>query len=265
MPLRLRDYIYLDDDLVERLLSQAEHGVHDEEQRTDTEKVDKRRGAALRGGPASAQLGRSTGKEISSSKTVRQTPDSACSRLIELLEDEGSLQFLDAFDDEIWNQLGRGEALEVEGSLEVSGLVQPGGIAEAIGPILEIVEPSGDDFDPKSMEAMKAMAALMGTMKAVPVIAHASGAPDYSFIVSLKSDALRVAQDQLTGEATIFGTLQRRLRPGESWSVLDVMGFAGLPRNLRRQMQKDLSNSAELEGLVVEPPAALLNPIAIYR
>jgi hypothetical protein len=54
MPLRLRDYIYLDDDLVERLLSQAEHGVPDEEQPTDTQKVDKRRGAALRGGPASA-------------------------------------------------------------------------------------------------------------------------------------------------------------------------------------------------------------------
>ena len=56
-----------------------------------------------------------------------------------------------------------------------------------------------------------------------------------------------------------------RRAQGESWSVLDVMGFSDLPRELRRKMEKDLSNTEEISGLVVKPPAALLTPIAIYR
>jgi hypothetical protein len=46
MSIRLRDYMYLDEDLVERLLSQAEGGLASEEEQTDLEKIDKRRGAA---------------------------------------------------------------------------------------------------------------------------------------------------------------------------------------------------------------------------
>lgn len=267
VPLRLRDYLYLDEALVERLLSQVEGGVAGKEAQTNVDKIDKRRGAALRAAHASAELGRTKASEVTASKTITQTPDSVCSRLIETLERDDALQFLEAFDEQIWVQLQRGEALEIEASLELSGLVQLAGIAEAFGPMAEIMSavPGGEQFDAKALEALKGFVALAGTMRAIPVIARPAGTDDYTFVTSLKRDALRVGQDELTGDATIFGTLQRRLKQGESWSVLDVMGFSGLPRELRRKMEKDLSDTEEISGLVVKPPAALLTPIAIYR
>lgn len=267
MPLRLRDYLYLDEALVERLLSQVEGGVADEEAQTNVDKIDKRRGAALKAAPASAELGRTTASEVTASKTIRQTPDSVCSRLIEMLERDHALQFLEAFDEQIWVQLRRGEALEIEASLELSGLVQLAGIAEAFGPMAEIISavPGGEQFDAKTLEMLQSFVALAGTMRAIPVMAQPVGTHNYTFVTSLRRDALRVGQDELNGDATILGTLQRRLKQGESWSILDVMGFSGLPRELRRKMEKDLSDTEEIAGLVVKPPAALLTPIAIYR
>jgi hypothetical protein len=268
MAIRLRDYMYLDEDLVERLLSQVEGGIADEETQTDVEKLDKRRGGSVQAAPLKAELGRTKGTESSTSRTVRQTPDSACSRLIELLEEAGSLQFLEVFDDDIWSQLRRGEALEIDATIGLSAIAQLGGIAEVFEPLVAVMSSAGQEVDAESMEAIKAISALSGLMKTIPVLARPTGAPDYTFITSLKADALRVEQGQLSGEATILGTLQRRLRPDEGWSVFDALGLAGLPQGLREQMQESMAegeDDSELGAMVVRAPAALLNPIAIYR
>jgi hypothetical protein len=127
---------------------------------------------------------------------------------------------------------------------------------------------AGQEVDAEGMEAIKAFSAISGLMKTTPVLARPTGAPDYTFIASLKAEALRVEQGQLSGEATVLGTLQRRLRPDEGWSVFDALGLAGLPQSLRQQMQQGMAEGdtdPELGEMVVKPPAALLNPIAIYR
>lgn len=268
MAIRLRDYMYLDEDLVERLLSQVEGGVSSEETQTDTEKLDKRRGAGVQVSPVKAEIGRTKGAESSTSRTVRQTPDSACSRLIDLLEQAGSLQFLEVFDEGIWNQLKRAEALEVDATIELSVMAQIGGIAESFEPLIAVMSSAGQEVDAEGMQAIKAFSEISALMKTIPVLARPTGAAAYTFIANLKADALRVGQDQLNGEATILGTLQRRLRPDEVWSVFDAIGLAGLPQSLREQMQQGMTEGdtdTELGQMVVKPPAALLNPIAIYR
>lgn len=265
---RLRDYMYLDEDLVERLLSQVEGGVSSEETQTDVEKLDKRRGGGVQAAPLKAELGRTKATEISASRTVRQTPDSACSRLIDTLEQADSLQFLEVFDDTIWGQLRRGEALEIDATIELSVIAQLGGIAESVEPLMAVMSSAGQEIDTDGLEAIKAFSALSGLMKAIPVLVRPTGAPDYTFIASLKADALRIDQDQLNGEATILGTLQRRLRQDEVWSIFDAFGLAGLPQSLRKQMQQNMAQTdtdSELGAMVVKPPAALLNTIAIYR
>jgi hypothetical protein len=139
-----------------------------------------------------------------------------------------------------------------------------------MGPMAEIMQSAGAGNDFEGMEQIKAFSMLAGQMKKVPVLARPSGAPDYTFIANLKPDALLVEQPQLTGEAVIVGTLERRLRENESWSIFDALGLAGLPRDMRREMEQNFSASddSEVAGLgrmIVKPPAALLNPIAIYH
>jgi hypothetical protein len=268
MAIRLRDYMYLDEDLVERFLSQVEGGVSDEETQTDVERQDKRRGAGVQVAPVKAEAGRTKGTESSASRTVRQTPDSACSRLIDVLEEAGSLQFLESFDEGIWSQLRRGETLEIDATIELSVIAQLGGIAESFDSMVAVMNSAGQEIDIEGLETIKAFSALSGLMKAIPVLARPTGAPEYTFIASLKPDALRIDQDQLNGEATILGTLQRRLRADEVWSIFDAFGLAGLPQSLRKQMQQSMAQTdddSEIGAMVVKPPAALLNPIAIYR
>lgn len=269
MALRLRDYIYLDADLVGRLLSQVEGGVADEEERTDVEKVAKRRGAGIKAAPASAELGRTTDRETTASRTVRQTADSACGRLIDSLEASESLNFLESPDGEPWRELRRGEPFEVDATLGLSAIAQIGGLVEAFKPLLAVMRSAGQEVeDAEELEqVMEAFSGLTGLMKAVPALACPSGAPDYSFIASLKHESLRVDQDQLSGEATVFGTLQRRLRSDETWTIFDAIGLAGLPRSIRRKIEQNMSESddPDLEGMVVRPPAAIINTIAIYR
>ena len=270
MTIQLRDYVYLDNALVEMFLSELEGGVASEEEKTQVEKSGKTKGGGVKIPVARADIDYDTSKESGTSLTVRQTPESACARLIEKLEAADSLQFLETLDDGIWNQLRRGEALQINAEIELSALSQLGGLADAIGPMAEIMQSAGAGSDFEGMEQIKAFSQLAGQMKKIPVLARPSGAPEYTFIANLKPDALRVEQPQLTGEAVIVGTLERRLRENESWTIFDALGFAGLPRNMRREMEQSfsLSDDSEFAGLgsmVVKPPAALLNPIAIYH
>jgi hypothetical protein len=93
MTIQLRDYVYLDAALVERFLSQLEGGVMSEEEKTQVEKTGKTKGGGLNVPVVKAGVDYDTSSESSTSTTVRQTADSACSRLIETLEEADSLQF----------------------------------------------------------------------------------------------------------------------------------------------------------------------------
>lgn len=262
--LRLHDYLYLDEDLVNRLLSQVDGGLSVEEDQTESERTDRKAGLGLAVSPLRGDLGKSGGSQTASSRTVRQTPDSACSRLISLLEEFDSLQYLEAFDQAIWDQLVVGEVVEVQARIEVPMMARMGELATGIAPLIGLMQAVGQEVDHDTSEAIAGITAISGMLNGLPVIASAIGSK-HKFIVNLKANGMRIEQDELSGEARILGTLQRKLRGGETWSMLDAMGFAGLPRSLRRDMEKDFKKSRDGGGEIVRAPAALLNPIALYR
>ncbi len=108
------------------------------------------------------------------------------------------------------------------------------------------------------------MVTMLGGLFKNPVaLATLAGAADYTFILELESEGLRVDAAELTGEMIVFGTLERKLRDDDQWSLLDAMGLSALPN--AQEMIDSLENVKDLEGSVVRPPAAVLKPIAIYR
>jgi hypothetical protein len=78
-------------------------------------------------------------------------------------------------------------------------------------------------------------------------------------------DFLRVGVDDLIDEATIFGTIERKLKPRQKWSLLDAIGMGGLPRDARREAEQGLGQNKELRDFVVTGPAAVVAPVAIFR
>jgi len=114
------------------------------------------------------------------------------------------------------------------------------------------------------IRGLGALSALFG--KSMPLIVRASGSPEFKFVGQIRQDHVRVELAELEGEATMLGTIQRKLRTNERYTPLDsIPAMAALPPELKRQFSQDLENEEELPDMVVLPPAAVVTPIAVYR
>lgn len=263
MPALLRNFLYLDDRLTSQYLAQLEGGVYEEEAQSTTSGRNRGGEAGAKAGPLSARGSRGQSIEESTSRTIRQTPEGNYRRLENLLDEADGLQWLDAFDDAIWEKLERGEALRIEAVLKVSSVYQASEMAASIGPLMDLMSTLGQPVDGETKDAITGMTQVNQALKDIPVVAHAAGTPRFKFICPLKRDFLREEVGSLAGECIVVGSLQRRLKPTERYSLLDSLGMSGLPREQRRKAERDMKKS--MPDSVVSAPAALLTPLAIYR
>ena len=263
--LRLRRFLYLDESITNEYLAQVEGGLYVEE--AQSESTVREGGAGLRGraGPIGAELSRSRALEETTSRTVRQTPEALFDRLAGHLENEEAVQYLDGFDDSIWEQLRRGEVIEVESRLEAPAVIRLLTAAEGFEALRQFMDAAGDPMDAETREGLEMMGAFAGMLSEYPVFARPLGTPGFCFVSPLRSEALRVPLGDLEGEATLYATIERKLGPRETWSLLDVIGLGGLPRAARRDAERELKAMKEFGGNVIRPPAAIVAPIAIFR
>lgn len=264
MPPLLRNFLYLDERLTSQYLAQLEGGTYEEE--AQSEKNARNRGgeAGAKLGPLNARGSKGSGAEASSSRTMRQTPEGNYRRLEKLLDAEHAVQWLDAFDEGIWNKLERGEVLRVESVVKVPSLYKLAAMAAGVAPFMDLMETVGEAVGPETQSAVQGMTQVGQALK-VSVVAHAAGAgaSKFKFICPLKRGFLREDLAALDGECIVVGSLQRQLKARERYSLLDDLGMGGLPRAERRKTERDMKKT--LPDLVVSPPAALLTPLAIYR
>jgi hypothetical protein len=267
----LRRFLYLDSELTGEFLAQLDQGIYTEEQQRSIVRRDKKLGGDVRAGAGPVGIGASAGRgssdETEATRTVWQTPESAFARLHDLLSSTDDLQWLEGLDEGIWEQLRRGEIIEVESVISASTLTKFATLAEQVTPLVEAMEALGESVDTETREAMDGMRSLGDLFgKKVPIISRAAGAPKFKFIASLEADKVRVDLDELEGEATLLAKIQRKLAPSEKHTVIESMpGMGSLPRALRRSVQADIKNEKELPDLVIRAPAAVVTPIAIYR
>jgi hypothetical protein len=264
--LTLRRFLYLDSALVDEFLAPVEGGIFLAEEQSSAAKKARGLGGGVAGGGFAARAEKSSGEESGVSRTLVQTPESAFSRLITLLEEAEALQPLEAFDEAIWDQLERGEIIEAECRVAVSPLVRYADLVQQLGPLLQMMEALGEEIDPETQTAMAGLNLLGQIAGKVPVIARASGSPKFKFVASLEPDKLRVHLDELEGESTMLAKIQRKLAKSEKLTVLDsIPGLSGLPREARREIERGLKNDKTMADAVITAPAAVVTPIAAYR
>jgi hypothetical protein len=264
----LRNFLYLDSQLVDEFLAQLEGGLYGEEEERDVRRSERGVRGDVAVGPVAAGGQRGSAGEEETARTRRQTPESRFARLYDSLDATGNLQWLEGLDDAIWNDLRRGEIIEVEGTVAVSSLIKLADLAEQMESLAPTIEAISDEpmMDADTLQAMRGISAFGGIFGArVPLVVRAAERR-FKFIADLDRSNLRTDLGVLEGEATVFGKIQRKLRPSDKWTLLDsIPGLASLPPALRQQMQKDVKNEEELPDLVIRPPAAILTPVAIYR
>lgn len=263
MPAILRNFLYLDDRLTSQYLAQLEGGTYVEESQSVTDARNRGAEAGAGVGAFSARGSKGGSTEEVTSRTVLQTPEGNYRRLEKLLDEQDGLQFLDAFDEGIWNALELGEALRIKGKLSVPSFLKAAAMAEGIGPLVQLMQALGETVDSEAEAAIQGMTQIGQTMKDVSVVARAAEAPNYRFVCRLKRDYLREDLSAMDGDCTVVCTLEGRLKAGEKHSLLDDLGMGGMPRAERRKIERDMKK--DMPDAVVSAPAAIVSPVAIYR
>lgn len=266
----LKQFLYLNEDLVSQFISQLEGGLYDEESQSSTESRERKLGGGLGAGPVKGEAGRTTSAEETVSRTVRQTPWSRYDHLVELIEGQGPIRFIEAADEQLWSDLKRGDIVEVESRLSMPSIARILRVAGGLSELLPLIQALGGD-DSLDQEAAQAFAALEGLGKAttskLSVIAAVSGSPNYRFVAQLETTALRVEPDELDGEATVVGTVRRKLRPGERHATFELFaGQSSLPAEMRKELESAFDDDEQLGAdIFVTDPGAIITPIAIFR
>ena len=138
---------------------------------------------------------------------------------MDTLEADGALQYLEGVDGAIWNDLRRGEAVEVECTLSVPVLVQTMVLAHSL-PLDDLAATFGTQIDAQARTVIEQIKMLGGMLNAIPVICELSGTPKYKFVAPINPSNLRALIGELSGEATIFATIEKKLKGREKWSLL---------------------------------------------
>lgn len=263
----LRNFLYLDESALDNYLAAVEGGVHDVEQ------VVSRTGQEGKGsvganlpllnvGTAGSQ---STQNEVSAQRRV------VAAAKFERLINRASPDMIEIMDEQRWNELQRGEFLEAAVDLRLSKLSLTLSGIESFESLAGALSGSGGQVIPtEQLQMLGAIREIlnMAFIKGIPVVCEFLPDREQKLVCFLDPQWLKVPISSLSGEVTVAVKLQRRLAPGEKFTLADP--FAGL-RNfpLTPEQNQELTTQIatalpDIMTDVVSPPGAVANVLAIY-
>lgn len=265
----LREFLYLDSQIVIDYLSALDG--YDTEGAIEETKIGKTGfGGSVGGGLAKAEANRDS--TIETRRKLAITDPARFQKLYDMLHGSGEIQQLDAFDDAIWQQLRRGEVVEIESLIRLPQGIHFAKSIEDFAPLLDLLADSGEDpfNDPTQRAKIDIMNKLMKSddNQSVPILFQPISTPDYSFAANLSKKHLRREISELESEAIIFGKIQKIIPKDQKHEICNLMpAFTSLSKNLNRAGKRKLQNNMEKMGVVenINGPAIIIRPIAVYR
>lgn len=254
-------FLYLDDKGLEEYLSVVEGGLSDES---------KRRRLSNGTGVESATLGELAGGDSTSEeeRVVRETASQRFIRLVTAL-DAASTR---------WHYRDVTDLGEEFGEINVADLVQVQCEVEIPPFVRMLSQPDQLDDMVNMLEAFRAMAPMLGeNIEGLPGKKETKAFRDFG--KAMKSDVVVVGdqedgdpqvtgklnkdyiRDEIEGEVFILGKVAKKLKDGETHSLLAIPGASLMSRQQRRQAaRQEQADDSTLVG-----PALTLDILAIYR
>jgi hypothetical protein len=270
----LRHFLYLDSMMVEEFLAGVQGASYDREDIEESEDKENSGNAEVDlkviGGGGKGT--RRKGTRIS--RRAQLTDPAKFQRLYALLEEDQTFQYYATMDADSWDSIHRASMLELEVTISLSTL---SGLAAAIqnfDQLDQIFAPlvgkslwGEHNLDTTNLVKMLCNAVqAQEAMKGIPVVMTLIGTPEYRFLAHLNPKALREEKQRLTGEVSVFCKVQRKLGENERFSPSSPLQLLdGLP--LTREDKYKLAEEERIRDMddVVESPAAIVIPVAIYR
>lgn len=267
----LRNFLYLDSDLLHTYLAQIEGGLYSESQ----DRAEGSRSAKVEGtlGSGPLNVGGSVGKGSTqaSERTIVQTDASEFNRLYEAMSREAPIPYLEAIDRSFWDDLPRNELVELQANIQVAGLVKTMELmrlVQDIAPSLERMGVTMEGLDTRQLAAVSEVLSAGGDNKLF-VVAELAGSPGFKFACELKRPYVPKALEELEGEATVIGTIKRKLNAGETYTIPGLIpGMQMLTAKQQKAAARDLAKGpaeAQVGPTMIKDPGALLTTLAIHR
>jgi hypothetical protein len=260
----LRNFLYLDSSTVSDYLSSLDGSiVEGPVEHTQSAKHDKGIKASLR-----IVEGSLSGGGSSETKEKRLITDAAkFQRLYELIAEE-HIQYLDAFDDEIWQQIQRGELLELQCTIKIPEFFKMTQIVDAFAPMVDIFKAvDASMVDAKTEAAIKGFGGLSKMLadKPVPLLFGPVSTPGHHFVADLRRQFLRCDLSELRGEATVLGKVLRILGRNQTHEAFSLLpeSLPNMDSKAQKQLHRDLKNKKLSE--TIKGPGAIIAAVAVYR
>ena len=275
----LRHFLYLDENLIRDFLGQMPGGLERE-----TERHVERTGRRGVGGGANLEpvgINANVGDETKrlSDVTVEHTAAGEFQRLHSLLGEDGIEQLL-ALDDRIWSALQVFEILEFGAIVSLPAIARLVDVTEKFAPVAQMLSNLGKLPGSESTD-WHLVASMMNLFRTEhpSFLAAVAGAPKFRFVCKLDPKWMKVTLDEMQGEATVFGKLQRKIVKGQKLPTIDLMTDLlkmqdlGGNRAERRRRERTAGATPKQAGekfpdeyeLQIGYPAAVLTPIAVFR
>lgn len=261
----MRDFLYLDERLLDQYLAQVEDGLYEEEREREIggrgRSMSARLGAGPLQGDAAAQ--RSTSNEVE--RTRRQTPESRFNRLYSSLEN--NLLRLDESTSDVYGHLNVRSMLQAACYVDVPSIGRMLAQLPELRSLMSMAEAFASDppssIDPAAMDVISMIAEKTnGSVIATGEL----GAGQATLAFKLESRYLRVEVDELEGEAVVLGTVIKKWPEGTSHPIISLPGLNILSREERRKLQRSGSRpQSSSESIEIAGPCASLSIVAIFR
>lgn len=252
-----RNFIFLDTNALNDYYSAIMGGLTDNQQLTTKDTTSRMGNASIK------VVGASMGSESESElrKEIILTDAAKFNDLYELMDSNKDIKHLEFMEKTVWDSIRRGNIVEVDVSVRIPDLYNSKGALEDLLPLFNALN---SESDPKQKEMMAGIISLMslGTNDTIPLICEAESNEKYKFVIELPKAFLRVNTENLNGEMTILGKVQKIFPENTEVEVFNM--FSSLKPLMKMSKQKV---SEEMEQFIekITGPALRIIPLAIYR
>lgn len=273
--LRIPEFIYLDDQKVDMVLSWIEGSVPVKSRSQKSSGKSKSGGGNL---GFLGIIGVEGGLESSSAEEQEEVKEqneySKFARLYHLLQERDGITSIEAFDEEVRKQLQRGQIIEIESYVTLSSIDRLFRLFANVIPLI----PNQNVSNTQDVEGTKVLLSLLqqGQRKGMDAFIISGENPKYRFYTSLLIDKFKASTDELPSTLITLGRVTKILAESET---VNLMGkyFGGLqiPKDSLQDLVSKFSDdpktaqtfggSLSLDDILVKYPAVALSPIALYR
>lgn len=258
-----RSFIFLDTVTLNDYYSAIKGGLTDSQELVTTGSKSQSGGAKFSG--IGGKLESETASEVR--EKVILTDAAKFDELFKLMDSQSDIQYLDSFDDKIWNQIKRREILEIEVTAKVPELYKSMNAVSKLIPQMGALEQiMGQNLfnneEEKNMINCIMSFINIGNNDTIPLICESESTEGYKFFVELPKSFLRMDESRLNGEMTLFGKVQKIIPVGNEVEVYNM--FSSL-KTLIELGNADTETTVEQFTEKVSGPLMKIIPIAIYR